>query len=54
MIAFASEATRQRVMDLGGYGFLRKPFNSQVLLTLMVAELLLMEIFELSFHVYSC
>jgi hypothetical protein len=27
-------------MDLGAYGFLRKPFNSQALLTLLAPETL--------------
>jgi DNA-binding NtrC family response regulator len=38
MTAFGSEATRRRAMDLGAYGFWRKPFNSHALLTLLARE----------------
>ncbi|MBI3330321.1 MAG: response regulator [Nitrospinae bacterium] len=33
MTAFGSEATRQRALALGAYGFLSKPFSSQALLS---------------------
>jgi DNA-binding NarL/FixJ family response regulator len=40
MTAFGSEAAGRGAMDLGAYGFLSKPFNSQALLILLVRELL--------------
>jgi DNA-binding NtrC family response regulator len=38
MTAFGSEATRQRALTLGAYGFLSKPFSSQVLLDLLTRQ----------------
>ncbi len=38
MTAFGSEATRQRALTLGAYGFLSKPFSSQVLLDLITRQ----------------
>jgi DNA-binding NtrC family response regulator len=40
MTAFGSKAAGRGAMDLGAYGFLRKPFNSQALLTFLARETL--------------